>query len=86
VAKGRSASKTTVARKASGARKTSAGREKKPLGDVLGISRARVSAPLPRGTANASARRRRMERIELESPRPAPQLSRTVGGVRGRGR
>jgi hypothetical protein len=27
-----------------------------------------------------------MERIELESSRPAAKISRTVGGVRGRGR
>jgi len=79
LAKKRSASKSTSARKGTG-------REKKALGDVLGISRARVSAPLPRATANSSARRRRMERIELESSRPAARLSRTVGGVRGRGR
>jgi hypothetical protein len=80
VAKKRSASKSTSGRKAS------TGREKKAPGDVLGISRARVSAPLPRATANSSARRRRMERIELESSRPAAKISRTVGGVRGRGR
>jgi hypothetical protein len=56
--------------------------QKKPFGDVLGISRARVSAPLPR--KSASSRRKRSTAIE-QRPRAAMRPARIVGGVRGKG-
>ena len=54
---------------------------KKHVGDVLGISRARVPAHVPRATKDRGGN---PKGIEIARPRTALRRSRTVGGVRGR--
>ena len=53
---------------------------KKHVGDVLGISRARVPADVPRATKDRGGN---PKGIEVARPRTL-RRSRTVGGVRGR--
>lgn len=57
---------------------------RKHVGDVLGISRARVPKDVPRAT---KARGGRPKGIEISATiRRAPKRAGVVGGVRGRGR
>ncbi len=57
---------------------------KKHVGDVLGISRARVPASVPRATQDRGGN---PKGIEIERPsRRRTKQARVVGGVRGRGR
>lgn len=75
------AAKAGVVRK----RAAEASDEDKHVGDVLGISRSRVKAPL--AGAPKAAGRRRATGVEL--PKAASTTlrpARVVGGVRGRGR
>ena len=58
-------------------------RTKKHVGDVLGISRARVPASVPRATDDRGGN---PKGIELDRPRRSTKPMRAVGGVRGRGR
>ena len=69
--------KKTTTSKTSSARSSA----KKHVGDVLGISRARVSKSVPSGGA-------RPKGIEVTrgTRRKGAKPARTVGGVRGRGR
>jgi len=55
---------------------------KKHVGDVLGISRARVPAHVPRATKDKGGN---PKGIELDRPRRPAKRARVVGGVRGRG-
>lgn len=56
---------------------------KKHVGDVLGISRARVPPDVPRATADRGGN---PKGVEIGRARRRTQrLARTVGGVRGRG-
>jgi len=59
-------------------KKTSKPKPKKHVGDVLGISRARVPAHVPRATKD---REGNPKGIEVARPRGL-RRSRTVGGVR----
>lgn len=64
--------------------KTTASRPKKHVGDVLGISRAKVPADVPRATTKRGGR---PKGIELPAAsRRGMKRARVVGGVRGRGR
>jgi hypothetical protein len=57
------------------------GSEKKHVGDVLGISRARVSKSVPSGGG-----KKRIKGIEITTRgRAGLKRARVVGGVRGRG-
>ena len=57
---------------------------KKHVGDVLGISRARVPKDVPRATRDRGGR---PKGIEIPTTtRRAQKLAGVVGGVRGRGR
>ena len=55
---------------------------KKHVGDVLGISRARVPAHVPRATKDKGGN---PKGIELDRPRRRMKRAATVGGVRVRG-
>ena len=56
----------------------------KNIGDVLGIGRSKVKAPVP---SKSTGGRRRIKGIELPTNSSrATKLAGTVGGVRGRGR
>jgi len=59
-------------------KKTSKSKPKKHVGDVLGISRARVPAHVPRATKDRGGN---PKGIEVSRPRGL-RRSRTVGGVR----
>jgi len=61
------------------AHKTSKPKAKKHVGDVLGISRARVPAHVPRATKDRGGN---PKGIEVSRPRTSLRRSRTVGGVR----
>ena len=56
-----------------------ASHSKKHVGDVLGISRARVPAHVPRATKDRGGN---PKGIEVSRPRTGMKRSRTVGGVR----
>jgi hypothetical protein len=58
-------------------------RTKKPVGDVLGISQARVPSGTPRATRDRSGN---PKGIEIERRRRTTKPAGVVGGVRGRGR
>ena len=78
---------TKAAAPAAAARKkTAAGATRgKNVGDVLGISRARVPADVPRATTDRA--RGRPKGVELTPPtRRRVRPAGVVGGVRGRGR
>jgi hypothetical protein len=56
----------------------------KNVGDVLGIGRSKVKAPVP---SKSTGGRRRVKGIELpKTASRAMKRAGTVGGVRGRGR
>ncbi|HSK10423.1 MAG TPA: hypothetical protein VK911_12665 [Vicinamibacterales bacterium] len=55
----------------------------KHVGDVLGISRARVPKEVPRATSDRGGR---PKGIELPARRKPVKRAGVVGGVRGRGR
>ena len=55
----------------------------KHVGDVIGLSRARVSTHAPHATADRSRRRRRIEVPRFR--RATLRRARVVGGVRGHG-
>ena len=62
------------------AKKETASKPKKHVGDVLGISRAKVPAHVPRATKDRGGR---PKGIELHLPqRTKHKPARTVGGVR----
>ncbi|RPI50097.1 MAG: hypothetical protein EHM55_22245 [Acidobacteria bacterium] len=56
---------------------------KKHVGDVLGLSTARVRASAPRGTKH---RRGSPKGIEVSPARHHTKRAGVVGGIRGRGR
>lgn len=58
-------------------------KESKHVGDVLGISRARVPASVPRATRDRSGN---PKGIEVRRSRAGASPMKVVGGVRGRGR
>ena len=70
--------KKTSRPKASAKRGTHSGETKKHVGDVLGISRARVPAHVPRATKDRGGN---PKGIEVERPRSL-RPARVVGGVR----
>ena len=57
---------------------------KKAVGDVLGISRARVPKDVPRATSDRAGRPKGVELTR--AARPTVKRAGVVGGVRGRGR
>jgi hypothetical protein len=79
-----SKAKQTAKVKRTSKAKTTASRPKKHVGDVLGISRARIPADVPRATPKRGGR---PKGIELpRAGRAGTTRARVVGGVRGRGR
>jgi hypothetical protein len=58
-------------------------KSKKHVGDVLGISRARVPAGVARATKDRGGN---PKGIEMAGPRRRTKRAGVVGGVRGRGR
>jgi len=75
------AKKTSKPNPASEHAKKSGG-SKKHVGDVLGISRARVPAHVPRATEDRGGN---PKGIELGGRKRTTRRARTVGGVRARG-
>ena len=63
---------------------TTTKRAKKHVGDVLGISRARVPDEVPRATTDRGGRPKGIE--VAGAKRPRLRRAGVVGGVRGRGR
>jgi hypothetical protein len=61
---------------------TSPAKAKKHVGDVLGLSRARVPASVPRATRDRGGN---PKGIELSRPKRATKRVKVVGGVRVRG-
>jgi hypothetical protein len=59
---------------------------KKHVGDVIGISRARVPKSVPRATKDRGGRPKGIELRQGGSRGTGLRPARTVGGVRGRGR
>jgi hypothetical protein len=59
---------------------------KKHVGDVIGVSRARVPKDVPRATRDRGGRPKGIELPPLTKRGTGLKPSRTVGGVRGRGR
>ena len=75
---------TRTAGKTAKAEKTETKSVKKHVGDVLGISRARVPKDVPRATTDRGGR---PKGIEIPTTtRRAPKRMGVVGGVRGRSR
>jgi hypothetical protein len=73
--------KKTSKGKTSAARAKKSGGPKKHVGDVLGLSRARVPAHVPRATKDRGGN---PKGIEVGRPRRIRKV-RVVGGVRARG-
>ena len=81
----KTASAKTTSAKASAAKASAAASPAKPkkhVGDVLGLSRARVPASVPRATRDRGGN---PKGIELSRPKRPTRRARTVGGVRVRG-
>ena len=76
---------TRTPRKTAKTVKTATKRVKKPVGDVLGISRARVPKDVPRATTDRGGRPKGIE-IPTTTRRAPKKRMGVVGGVRGRGR
>ena len=74
MAKKTSSPKATAGR----VKRTTGAKSKKQVGDVIGLSRARVPAHVPRATADRGGNPKGIEVKRPRSPKPA----RTVGGVR----
>ncbi len=75
---------TRTAGKTAKTAKTATKSVKKHVGDVLGISRARVPKDVPRATQDRGGRPKGIE-IPTPTRRVSKRMS-VVGGVRGRGR
>ncbi|MDP3720306.1 MAG: hypothetical protein Q8T13_21290 [Acidobacteriota bacterium] len=75
---------TRTAGKTAKSAKTATKSAKKHVGDVIGISRARVPKDVPRATTDRGGR---PKGIEIgTTTRPTAKRAGVVGGVRGRGR
>ncbi|HVL70235.1 MAG TPA: hypothetical protein VM364_23450 [Vicinamibacterales bacterium] len=80
----KASAKTTRGRAGASKAKTAAARAKKHVGDVLGISRARVPKEVPRATSDRGGRPKGIE--ITRGARKGLKRAGVVGGVRGRGR